>query len=76
MKSKIVESPKRKSASNRHWLKIAEQFENLSPGKCIQVTGLTSEEINALRQQARREKGARSFQRIEKGEPVLYLYKR
>lgn len=76
MKSEIVESPKRKSRSNPHWLAIIEQFNKLTPGHCVRVTELTTGEINALRQQAKREVQARSFQRIEDGKPVLYLYKK
>jgi len=76
MKSEVVEIPKRRTCSNPHWLIIEKRFNDLPPGKCVRVTELSQTEINALRLYAGRIARARSFQRVETGQPVLYLYKK
>lgn len=75
MKVEIVEKPSRLSKSNSKWLEISGKFHALSPEECLRITDLSKQELNAVRQQAYREVSARSFQRVESGKNVLYLYK-
>ena len=76
MEIEIVKNPSTLSRSNSQWLEVLDKFDALTPEECVRITGLSSQEINAVRQQAYRERSVRSFQRVEKGEKVLYLYKR
>ena len=75
MKIEVVEKPSRLGKSNIHWLNCLEQYHRLGVTESLRITGLNKTDIGALRQQAYREQKARSFVRIENGEPVLYLHK-
>ena len=58
MKVETITKPSRLSKSNSKFLEMADKFEALKPDECLRITGLSKQEADAVRQQARREVAA------------------